>query len=107
MMVLVLILILAAVLRLGWPGNVGFNQDEVGESLPALDMVHGRHFPLLGMNSSVRIPNPPMSIYLLAVPYTLSDSPVVATSYVELLSVIAVGLLYVIARRYYGPQTAV
>src|SRR5258708_22898530 len=97
MMVLVLILILAAVLRLGWPGNVGFNQDEVGESLPALDMVHGRHFPLLGMNSSVRIPNPPMSIYLLAVPFALSDSPLVATGYVALLNVMAVMMLYLIS----------
>src|SRR5258708_27673355 len=101
-----MILILAAALRLGWPGNVKFNQDEVSQALITLDMVHGRHFPLLGMNSSVKIPNPPISIYLLAVPFALSDSPLVATGYVALLNVMAVVILDLISRPLYWAEAA-
>src|SRR6185436_12168680 len=72
----------------------------------ALDLVHGHGVPLLGIDSSVGIRNPPVSVYLMAIPYLFTSNPVVATSYVALLSVIAVLLLYALVRRYYGPLAA-
>jgi 4-amino-4-deoxy-L-arabinose transferase-like glycosyltransferase len=101
------IIVLAALLRLGWSGNVEFGKDSYHLSSLALDMVHGRSFPLLGIRSSVGLPNAPMSVYLMAIPFALSDSPLVASGYVALLNVISVGMLYVLARRYYGPRTAI
>src|SRR5258708_11766182 len=106
-MLLAAILILAAVLRLGWPGVVEFKRDEANLSVLTLDLVHGRNFPLLGIDSSVGIRNAPMNVYALVPPYLLSSNPVLATEYVGLLNVIAVLLVYGLARRYYGVLPAV
>ncbi|MEP7289138.1 MAG: glycosyltransferase family 39 protein [Chloroflexota bacterium] len=104
---LAIVLILAAVLRLGMPGVVEFKLDEANLSLLSLDMVHGRSFPLLGIDSSVGIRNAPVSVYIMALPYLFSSSPVLATSFVGLLNVIAVGFVYALARRYYGSIAAI
>src|SRR5258708_932514 len=101
------ILILAAILRLGAPGVVEFKTDEANLSERALDLVRGRDLPLLGIDSSVGVPNSPVSIYILAIPFAISSNPLVATQFIGLLNVIAVGLLYGLARRYYGPLTAI
>lgn len=103
---LVAILILAAALRLGMPGVVEFRQDEANLSRLALDMARGRSFPLLGIDSSVGIRNTPMSVYVMVPPFVLSSDPILATSYVGLLNVVAVLLTYLLARRYYGPPAA-
>src|SRR4051812_46820368 len=96
------IIILAAALRLGAPGIVEFKTDEANLSVLSLDMVHGRSFPLLGIDSSVGIRNAPVSVYLMAIPYLFTSNPIVATSYVGLLSAFAVLVLYALVRRYYG-----
>ncbi|MBX3080635.1 MAG: glycosyltransferase family 39 protein [Anaerolineae bacterium] len=101
------IVIIAAVLRLGAPGIVEFKRDEANLSSLALDMARGRGIPLLGIDSSVGIRNAPVNAWIMAVPYLFSSDPVVATQYVGLLNVGAVILTYLLARRYYGPIAAV
>ncbi len=100
------VLILAAALRLGAPGVVEFKRDEANLSYLSLDMARGRSFPLLGIDSSVGVRNAPASVYLMAIPYLVTSNPVVATQFVGLLNVIAVGLTFALARRYYGPIAA-
>ncbi len=97
------ILLLAAVLRLDAPGISEFKLDEAHLSKLALDMARGRDFPLLGIGSSVGIPNLPVSVWLFALPYWFSSDPTIATVYVGLLNVAAVGLTWWLARRYFGP----
>jgi hypothetical protein len=104
---LALILLVAAILRLGAPGITEFKRDEGNLAQLALDMAHGRSLPLLGLSSSVNVPNPPISVYLFAVPFVFSDSPIPATLFVGALNVIAVGLAWALARRYYGPGAAI
>jgi len=101
------LLLLAAILRLGAPGITEFKRDEANLSQRALDLVHGRDFPLLGLSSSVDVPNPPISVYLFAIPYAVDGSPVTATLFVGLLNVIAVALTWGLARRYYGWRAAI
>lgn len=103
---LALIVVLAAALRLGNSGVVEFKRDEANLARLALDMAHGRAFPLLGITSSVGLPNPPFSVYLFAPPFLISDDPALATGYVAALNVVAVVLAYALARRYYGPLAA-
>ncbi|MCC7208251.1 MAG: glycosyltransferase family 39 protein [Anaerolineae bacterium] len=105
-LILALIVLLAAGLRLGNPGVVEFKRDEANLSRLALDMAHGESLPLLGITSSVGLPNPPFSVYLFVPPFLVSDDPVLATHYVAALNVIAVLLAYLLARRYYGPLAA-
>lgn len=100
--ILICILALAAGLRLGAPDIVEFKRDEANLSLLALDLANGRSFPLLGIGSSVGLPNAPWNVYLLAVPFLFSSSPVIATQFIGLLNVLAVAFTYVFARRYTG-----
>ncbi|MBC7871296.1 MAG: glycosyltransferase family 39 protein, partial [Chitinophagaceae bacterium] len=101
------IVLLAATLRLGSPGMVEFKRDEANLSQLALDLAKGRSFPLLGIGSSVGVPNAPFNVYILALPYLVNSSPLTATQFIALLNVIAVVLVYWLARRYCGPIAAI
>lgn len=104
---LIAILLLAAYLRLGFPAVIEFKSDEAYLSRLALDLVRGRHFPLLGMPSSVGLPNPPMAVYLMAVPFSLSSHPLIATQLIGLFNVLSVAMLYSLTRRYFGAGPAI
>jgi 4-amino-4-deoxy-L-arabinose transferase-like glycosyltransferase len=99
---LALVVLIAAVLRLGNPGITEFFHDEAMLSMLAQDMAAGKTFPTEGILSSVGIPNPPTSVYVMWLPYKFTDDPLVATLYVAALNVIGVGLLWLIAHRYLG-----
>jgi hypothetical protein len=96
------IMLIAAYLRVGQPGIVEFKRDEANLSQLALDFVHGGELPLLGIGSSVRVPNSPISVYILSIPYFLTDSPQFATQFIALLNIIAIAITYWLARRYCG-----
>ncbi len=102
LLTLLAILLMAAFLRLGEPGIVEFFHDEAMVSTLAQEMADGETFPVQGILSSVGIPNPPTSIYIMAVPYTFTSDPLIATLYVAVLNVIGVGLLWLIVHRYFG-----
>jgi 4-amino-4-deoxy-L-arabinose transferase-like glycosyltransferase len=102
-----LIIVLAAVaLRMGAPGISEFKRDEANLSQKALDLARGRDLPWRGIDSSVGVPNPPINVYLFALPYAIDDTPLLATLFVGTLNVLAVGLTWGMAHRYYGPQAA-
>lgn len=100
------ILFLAAVLRLGAPGVVEFKRDEATLSRLALDLAKGEHFPWLGIGSSVGFPNSPINVYIFAIPFLVSDNPLIATLFVGFLNILAVALLWKLTRRYFGPWAA-
>lgn len=104
---LLMIMGLATLLRLGWPGTIEFLQDEANFSKLALDLTHGRNFPLLSIDSSVGIRNPPMTVYIMAIPYLLTTDPVIATAFVGLMGVLAVLAFYGLIRHYYGVFPAI
>lgn len=99
---LLLVLIVAALARLHRLDAVEFFHDEAMVSLMAQEMADGQTFPLQGILSSVGIPNPPTSIYVMALPFAFTSDPVAATGFIALLNVAGVGLLWLIARRYFG-----
>ncbi len=99
---LLLVLAAAAFVRLYRLDAVEFFHDEAMVSMMAQEMADGQTFPLQGILSSVGIPNPPSSIYVMAVPFALTSDPVVATGFVALLNVLGVGLLWGIARKEFG-----
>ena len=96
------ILMLAIYLRMGNPGVVEFKRDEANLSLLALDFANGGDVPLLGIGSSVGVPNAPVNVYVLAIPYFFTSNPQVATQFIGLLNVFAVLLTYWLGRRYGG-----
>lgn len=100
------ILLLAALLRLVWPGLSPFGYDEARLSALALEWVQGGGFPLAGMISSVGLRNPPLSVYLFALPYALTPDPLGAVLFVGLSNILAVAASYALAQRWYGPRAA-
>ncbi|MGB1288494.1 MAG: hypothetical protein ACPG7F_18310, partial [Aggregatilineales bacterium] len=105
-MLLMLVLLVAAVMRLSEPGIVEFFHDDAMVSSMAQEMVSGETLPLTGIISSVGIPNPPMTIYVLAIPFLLSTDPAFAILFIMIFNVVGVGLLWWIAHRYFGRYVA-
>ena len=103
-LLLIVILTLAAVLRLGWPGLTEFKYDEATIARLALALVHEGRLPTHGLTSSLVIPHPPLTAYLLAIPFAISRDPALAVLFSGALGVVAVWLTYVLGRRYFGER---
>ncbi|GAB5491493.1 MAG: hypothetical protein Phog2KO_17080 [Phototrophicaceae bacterium] len=105
-LVLLLILFVATLMRFGNADIVEFFHDDAMLSSLAQDMVAGRYFPLTGINSSIGIPNPPTSVYVMGIPFFINSNPMTAIYFIMALNVIGVGLLWLIAHRYFGRTVA-
>ncbi len=103
---LVVVLFLATVLRFYRLDLAEYKLDEANLSRMALDMVGGKGIPLHGIGSSVGVPNGPLSVWLLAIPYAFSRSPIVATGFLAALNVLAVAMTLALARRMFGLRAA-
>ena len=103
---LIAILLLAAALRMGWPGMTEFKADEARLTLLAVEMAEGTHFPSRGISSSVGFPNFPMSVWLYALPLFLWPHVYAATLFTGLLNTAAVFACYWFVRRYWGAEAA-
>lgn len=97
------IVLLAAGLRLGWPGVNSFAFDEARLSLIALNMARGHAFAAIGMPSSTGVPNLPASAWVFAIPYAFSSDPLVATTFVGLVSLGAVIGVWWLGRTAWSP----
>ena len=59
-------------------------------------------FPTVGLRSSVGARNPPLFVYLTAIPLAVRDDPLAATAFVGVLAVAAVILTYFVLRPRFG-----
>lgn len=101
---LLLVLLLAGWLRLGWPGIVSFGFDEARVSDMALQMAREGNWAALGMQSSTGVPNFPATVWFFALPYSLSLNPLVATGLVGLLNITAVFGIWWLGRTIWGQE---
>ena len=103
---ILLILLAAAILRLGWVNLTEFKADEARLYLLALDMAEFKSFALRGIGSSVGIPNFPISVWLFSIPLLIWKHPYSATLFVGLLNTIAVYVTYRVTKKYWGESAA-
>ena len=103
---LLFIILLAAYLRLNHLEWTEFKLDEAHLSQLAYDMARHGQIPLTGIGSSVGVVNPPLAAWLLAMPYAVSASPMVATGFIAALNVLAVIACYLLARRLFNSHGA-
>ncbi len=102
----VLILLLAATLRLAaFPeALVGFDQTSILSG--AAEIADGVALPLTGMKSSIGVMQPAATLYLAALPLLLVRRVIAIKAFFSALDVLAVALLYRATRRNWGPQAA-
>lgn len=100
------VILLAAFIRLSDIGVAQYRYDEATLSGLAQEIVAGRNFPLLGLSTTTGVPWSPMSIYLMTVPYAVSNSALAATVFVALLNIVGTGLLWWLARQFINPTVA-
>jgi len=99
----------AAATRFSWLNLMEFKGDEaeacrlalhaLGYSEPGI----GRFFPTEGLTSSIGVPNPPLFVYLMAVPLAIVRSPIAAVSVVAAANVVSIWVCYVGGRRCFSP----
>ncbi len=102
LIILAAILCLAALLRLWNLDASEFKYDEARVSNLAAHFVDRGIPPVRGMGSSAGIDNPPLAIYLLALPVLLSRDPLVVTAFVALFNVVGVGACYWLGKRHWS-----
>lgn len=98
---LLAILLLAAALRMTRLGLAEFKSDEAGIAREALALVREGQFPVVGPSSSQGPAHPPLQIYLLALPFTVTQDPRLAVGVVALIHCAAVGMTYVLGARFF------
>jgi 4-amino-4-deoxy-L-arabinose transferase-like glycosyltransferase len=103
---LVLALLIAGVTRLGWLGLVEFQYDESWALGVASTIARGQALPLVGIGSSLGIPNAPFFVYLMAIPELIGRDPRIATGFIGLLGVAAVAATYGLASCLFDRVTA-
>ena len=100
--VLLGILVLAFLLRMGWPTLAEFKRDEAGVARSALAIAYEGHLPAVGPEASMGTAFLPYTYYLTAIPLRLWQDPVAAVLFVGLLNGLAVLACYALGRAYFG-----
>ena len=102
-LLLLLIILVGAVFRFGWPGIHSFSFDEARVSQIALKMVYEGEFARLGMQSSVGVPNFPATVWLYAIPFLIFGPNVqLATWFTGLASLLAIPAAFQLGRWRWG-----
>jgi hypothetical protein len=95
------IVALGAWLRLRGLDLMEFKDDEAMSVDLARRLLDGS-FPSGGLTSSTGALNPPLFVYLTAIPLGLSDDPIAAAVFVAVLATVAIALTYVVVRTRLG-----
>lgn len=96
------ILLLATVLRVGWPTLTEFKFSEARLQALALELTRGGNLPLVGVPSSAGFDHSPLSVYFYVPAFLLTSSPIPATIFGGLIGVAAVALCWWLAWRWPG-----
>jgi 4-amino-4-deoxy-L-arabinose transferase-like glycosyltransferase len=105
--ILCAILLLAAWLRFHRLDQAEFLWDQAEISRWALNMARQAKITWIGPWSSTQLDTFPGAIWLLAIPYAISTSPVFATGFVAAINLLTVVGCYFLVRRWFGRVAAI
>lgn len=88
------ILLLAGALRLNWPALAEFKLDEATVVRRALAIAYEGDLPAFGVGASVGLANPPLFLYLAAIPLRVWPDPLALVLFIALLNSLAVLACY-------------
>lgn len=103
---LVAIILVAAFLRLMWPGIAEFKFDEATVARSALALSREADIPGGFPSSIPGVDQPPFMAVLLAPPFAVSRNPATAVFYLGLLSTFTVYLSYLLGKRLFDTRVA-
>jgi 4-amino-4-deoxy-L-arabinose transferase-like glycosyltransferase len=98
--------LLAAWLRFSHLDRAEFQWDQAEISKWALNLARQGQFSWIGPISSTGIDTFPVAIWLWAIPYAISSSPVFATGFLAAINLLAVIGYYFLVRRWFGRTAA-
>lgn len=84
-------------LRLRHLGLVEFKSDEALAVRIGRDILHG-DLRTVGLTSSAGASNPPLFVYLTAIPLAIHDDPLAATAFVGVMQTVTVALTFLVLR---------
>jgi 4-amino-4-deoxy-L-arabinose transferase-like glycosyltransferase len=96
------IVVLSAFMRFYQFGIVEYFHDDAMLTTMAQEMVTEGKVPLTGILSSTGIPNPPTSVYFMAIPFSISLDSVFAIGFIMAWNVLGCIVLWIIGHRYFG-----
>jgi 4-amino-4-deoxy-L-arabinose transferase-like glycosyltransferase len=96
----------AAWLRFTLLDQAEFRWDQAEISKWALNMARQCEITWIGPISSTKLDTFPIAIWLYAIPYAVSPSPIIATGFVAVLNLATVVGCYALTRRWFGRQAA-
>ena len=101
---LVMILLVAAYVRLSHPELSWFSTDQARDAHTALGIASGRSLPLLGVEVSGGRGHTwgPAYFYLIAIPFAMTRDPVVAVAFLSATSLAAIFMTYRLGRAFFG-----
>lgn len=105
--VIFFIIVVALLLRIYNLNYMEFKGDEAFNSFKALDFVNNGKFPLTSAKGTTGMHEPPIFIYLLAVPYLFSKNPVIAAGFIALLNVVVIYIFYNLIKKAINEKVAV
>lgn len=100
--ILLLVLFVAGLMRYGQVNVVEYFHDDGMLATMVQEIVQGEAWHWTGIISSVGIPNPPMSLYVLLPAFVVTLDPVGAILFIMGLNVVGVGLVWWLGHRYWG-----
>ncbi len=102
---LLMLVTLAAALRLYRLDGIGVSFDEASAPQQALAIARGQ-LQAVAYHSGSVVNHPPLYLYLLALPYLFTRDFLVIAAYRQLLDVAAVALTWVLGRRFFNTRVA-
>ena len=101
------IILIALFLRLYNLQYMEFKGDEAFNSIKALNFVNEGEIPLFSSIGTTGVHEPPVFIYILAIPYFFSKNPVAAAGFIAILNVFGILLCYMFVKKFYSKRAAI
>jgi Dolichyl-phosphate-mannose-protein mannosyltransferase len=101
-----LIVLIAAYLRLASLNLAEFKSDEAGTSIVLKALVQQAKVPLVGPPLTTGGNAGPVYYYILAIPFLISTNPMVASAFVAVLNIVGVAFTFKFAREFFNERIA-
>ncbi len=104
---IIILLLIALFLRLYNLQYMEFKGDEAFNSIKALKFANGGEIPLFSSIGTTGIHEPPIFIYILAIPHFFSKNPVAAAGFIAVLNAFGILICYLLVKKFYSKRAAI